>query len=147
TSCYRCLQSFRNRMDHSLLDRKLGIQFIEHAFDGGYPPYPAERTRRSLDLLARDLIRQYGTEFSFSREVQRYDNEAGEIVIPIVATRLATGAETWISLSSPLAPAIPTDHKLQKLSPQGSEKMECVDDLIIRRHLPEASLQLRGKLR
>ncbi|WP_275150598.1 DEAD/DEAH box helicase [Citrobacter koseri] len=147
TSCYRCLQSFRNRMDHSLLDRKLGIQFIEHAFDGGYPPYPAERTRRSLDLLARDLIRQYGTEFSFSREVQRYDNEAGAIVIPIVATRLATGAETWISLSSPLAPAIPTDHKLQKLSPQGSEKVECADDLIIRRHLPEASLQLRGKLR
>lgn len=36
-SCYRCLQSFRNRMEHGLLDRKLGIQLLEHALGGGYP--------------------------------------------------------------------------------------------------------------
>lgn len=146
-SCYRCLRSFRNRMEHSLLDRKLGIQLLEHALNGGYPAYPPERAHRSLDLLARDLERQYRAEFSFARNVLRNDVTAGIVLIPIVATRLATGAETWIALCSPLAPNIPSDLTLQKLSPQGLAILECANDLIIRRHLPDAILRLQSNLR
>jgi hypothetical protein len=146
-SCYRCLQSFRNRMEHALLDRKLGIQLLEHALGGGYPEYPPERAERSLDLLASDLKRQFGTEFSFMRNIKKNDAEAGAIVVPLLATRHSTGTETWVSLSSPLAPDVPIVEQLRALSAGGKAKLECADDLVVRRHLPEASLRLRDVLR
>jgi ATP-dependent helicase YprA (DUF1998 family) len=146
-SCYRCLQSFRNRMEHSLLDRKLGIQLIEHTLNGGYPAYPAERAERTLALLVSDLERQYGSEFIFTRNELRSDSKAGRIVIPIVARQNATGAETWIALSSPLAPGWPINPHLWSLSPDGTAKLLRADDLVARRHLPEASLRIRAALR
>ncbi|WP_394693141.1 DEAD/DEAH box helicase [Hyphobacterium sp.] len=142
-SCYRCLQSFRNRMEHALLDRKLGIQFIEHVLYGGYPAYPQERAERSLGLLMSDLQRQFGSDFSFTRNVKRTDSNSGPVTIPIVARRNSTGAETWIALSSPLAPAVPINLELRSLSSQGASKLNCADDLVVRRHLPEASLRLQ----
>lgn len=39
-SCYRCLRNFRNKIEHRLLDRKLGQQLLRHAMYGGYQPYP-----------------------------------------------------------------------------------------------------------
>ena len=146
-SCYRCLQSFRNRMEHSLLDRKLGIQLLEHALHGGYPPYPPDRVERSLDLLKIDLERQFGSDFSFVRNVEKKDDSAGFITIPLVAARVSTGSETWICLSSPLAPSEPVMQGLKTLSSTGKAKLVCVDDLIIRRHLPTAALNLRDELR
>ncbi len=146
-SCYRCLQSFRNRMEHALLDRKLGIQLLEHALHGGYSPYLPERIERSLDLLKNDLERQFGSEFSFARNAERRDGAAGNVVIPLVSTRISTGAETWISLSSPLAPGEPVAQHLNALSGAGKAKLECVNDLIVRRHLPTAALKLRDALR
>jgi ATP-dependent helicase YprA (DUF1998 family) len=146
-SCYRCLQSFRNRMEHGLLDRKLGIQLLEHALDGGYPAYPPERAERSLNMLASDLARQFGEHFSFDRNVQRSDAKVGGIVIPLLVTRTSTGAETWISLSSPLAPEVPTAENLRTLSALGNAKLECVKDIEVRRHLPHASLRLFQVLR
>ena len=146
-SCYRCLQSFRNRMDHALLDRKLGIQLIEHALGGDYPTYPPERAERSLDLLASDLGRQFGTEFSVTRNVTRNDSKAGAIVVPLLVKRNSTSSETWVALSSPLAPDVPINKHLHSLSAEGKSKLECADDLVVRRHLPEASLRLRDALR
>lgn len=146
-SCYRCLQSFRNRMEHALLDRKLGIQFIEHVLHGGYPAYPAERAARSLDLLASDLERQFGAELTFTRDAQRAESKAGTLTVPILARRNSTGAETWIALGSPLAPGVPINPEFWSLSPDGASKLICADDLVARRHLPEASLRLHGALR
>ncbi len=146
-SCYRCLQSFRNRMEHGLLDRQLGIQFLDHALNGGYPPYPPDRADRSLDLLMSDLVRQFGADFAFERNVKGTDPIAGEINVPILATRLSTKSETWIALSSPLAPAVPTNVALHSLTKANTEKVQCVDDLVVRRHLPSASLRVRDALR
>ncbi len=129
------------------MDRKLGIQLLEHALGGGYPKYPPDRAERSLDLLASDLERQFGTEFSFTRNIQRSDAEAGAIVVPLLATRNSTGAETWVSLSSPLAPDVSIVEQLRTLSAAGKAKLEYADDLVVRRHLPEASLRLRDVLR
>lgn len=146
-SCYRCLQSFRNRMEHALLDRKLGIQFIEHVLHGGYPVYPPERAERSLDLLASDLERQFGAEFTFTRDAIRTDSKAGALKIPILARSRSTGAETWITLSSPLAPGLPISSEFWSLSTEGAAQLLCADDLVARRHLPEASLRLRNGLK
>src|ERR1039458_5476683 len=50
-SCYRCLRSFRNKIEHRLLDRKLGEQFLRHALYGGYQPSPADRVQSSTQIL------------------------------------------------------------------------------------------------
>lgn len=147
SSCYRCLQSFRNRLDHRLLDRQLGIQLLEHALHGGYPAYPADRAERSLDLLEKDLERQFGTEISLERNVKVNDSNAGSIVIPLVVKRNATGAVTWVDLSSPLAPDVPVSEALRSLSTEGKGRLKCVDDLVIKLHLPEASLSLKNSIR
>lgn len=146
-SCYRCLQSFRNRMDHRFLDRQLGIQLLEHSLNGGYPDYPADRAERSLDLLMHDLERQFGTDFSFTRNVKASDSKEGAIVIPLVAKRLANGAETWVALSSPLAPGVPINKALRSLSNEGKGRLESIDDFIVKLNLPDASLKLRSAFR
>jgi Domain of unknown function (DUF1998) len=142
SSCYRCLQSFRNRLDHRLLDRQLGIQLLEHSLNGGYPDYPADRAERSLDLLMYDLERQFGTEFSFKRNVKATDAKAGAIIIPLVARRLSNGAETWVALSSPLAPGVPINASLRSLSSESKSNLECADDFVVKLNLPDASLKL-----
>ncbi len=141
-SCYRCLRSFRNRMEHSKLDRQLGTQFLRHALYGGYPAYPSGRVAQSLDLLRDDLERQFGDVFSFKRAAVSKDAAGAAVSIPILAIRKSTGAETWIALSSPIAPDIPVDEHLRDLSQGDREKLLCADDLVVRRHLPEASLRL-----
>ncbi len=62
-SCYRCLRSFRNRLDHNLLDRKLGAQVLRQVMTGLTPSYSPERAQSSLELLAADLRRQFSDEF------------------------------------------------------------------------------------
>lgn len=147
SSCYRCLQSFRNRLDHRLLDRQLGIQLLEHSLNGGYPDYPADRAERSLDLLTHDLKRQFGSEFSLTRDVKVNDSSVGLIIIPLVAKRLSNGAETWVALSSPLAPSVPVNASLRSLSQENKDRLECVNDFIVKLNLPEASLKLYSALR
>src|SRR5690242_10460979 len=51
SSCYRCLRSFRNKIEHRFLDRKLGEQFLRHALYGNYQPYPADRVQSSTEIL------------------------------------------------------------------------------------------------
>lgn len=146
-SCYRCLRSFRNRMEHSKLDRQLGTQFLRHALYGGYPAYPTARVSQSLDLLRDDLERQFGDLFSFERTAICKNAAGSSVSIPILATRKATGAETWIALSSPIAPDIPVDAHLRDLPQSDRDKLRCADDLVVRRHLPEAGLRLFSTLR
>jgi ATP-dependent helicase YprA (DUF1998 family) len=106
TSCYRCLRSYRNKIEHRLLDRKLGEQLLRHALYGGYAEYPEDRTEASLGLLYADLERNLPEGFVASRNARR---QAGsrETTIPIVIARQAGGNETWIDLSSPVAPGVP----------------------------------------
>jgi hypothetical protein len=116
TSCYRCLRSYRNKIEHRLLDRKLGEQLLRHALYGGYAEYPADRAAASLGLLYADLERNLPEGFVASRNARR---QAGsrETTIPIVVARQAGGNETWIALSSPVAPGVPISAGLRAPGP------------------------------
>jgi ATP-dependent helicase YprA (DUF1998 family) len=136
SSCYRCLRSFRNKIEHRLLDRKLGGQFLRHALNGGYPPYPADRLRSSAEILFRDLVRQF-PDFVIANNVTRRVGSA-EFMVPVVMTKRTGGQETWLVLNSPIAPSTPDDATIRGLSQTGSARLICVDDLLIRRNLPKA---------
>jgi hypothetical protein len=136
-SCYRCLRSFRNKLDHYLLDRRLAAQLLRHVLHGGYPEYPVERAEESLDRLRDDLQRQLGEGFRFERNAARQSG-AERPIIPIIITRLASGEETWIALASPIAPDIPTSEPLRSAGDGIQRRIMCIDDQIVRGHLPAA---------
>ena len=144
-SCYRCLRSFRNKLDHHLFDRKLGEQFLRHVLDGGYPAYPVDRTEASLRLLCDDLDRQFSDQFWFERNTSRGADEEQAVIVPILATNRSTGRETWLALSSPIASEVPVHGDLRQLqSPPAC--LVCIDDLLVRRHLPQAIHSVRDRL-
>ncbi len=137
-SCYRCLRSFRNKLDHRSLDRYIGEQLLRHAIRGGYPPYPVERIRASLDILFADLSRQFSDDFEIVREAST-QFQTQRITIPILVRNRSSKREAWIALSSPIAPAVPAQSDLPAaLVADAALPITCVDDLLIRRHLPEA---------
>jgi ATP-dependent helicase YprA (DUF1998 family) len=142
-SCYRCLRSFRNKLDHRLLDRKLGEQFLHHVLYGGYPTYPDDRTSTSVDLLYDDLIRQFSGNYTFEKSTLRRTADGRSVRVPILATHIGTGRELWIALASPIAPDVPV-HEDVRADAQGDAL--CIDDLLVRRHLPQAISFIRGQL-
>jgi hypothetical protein len=135
-SCYRCLRSFRNKLEHRLLDRHLGEQLLRHALRGGYPSYPADRIHASLDILFNDLTRQFSATFEFSRSVTR-SVDGHTVTIPILVQRRSSASETWVALNSPIAPSVPVHADLRALD-AATHPIVCVDDLLVRRHLPQA---------
>jgi ATP-dependent helicase YprA (DUF1998 family) len=143
-SCYRCLRSFRNKLDHKHLDRIVGAQLLAHARFGGYPPYNEERFASSVNVLALDLERQLGAQFRFERNAVRVV-DGTDVRVPLIAIRVGTGAETWITLHSPSAGEIPIDDDLRAVA-QRVPNLVCVDDLRVRVHLPSAVDQVRSFL-
>jgi ATP-dependent helicase YprA (DUF1998 family) len=135
-SCYRCLRSFRNKLEHRLLDRHLGEQFLRHALWGGYPPYPPQRVRSSLDILFDDLTRQFSSSHEIRRNVHQVI-DGKTVTIPVLVKNLRSNGEAWVALSSPIAPAVPVHDDLRS-SNLVNHPIVCVDDLLIRRHLPRA---------
>lgn len=144
-SCYRCLRSFRNKLDHYLLDRKLGEQFLRHTLEGGYAAYPDDRTQASLDVLVDDLNRQFSQQYSFQRNVRKPASNGATVTVPILAANTGSGHELWVALGSPIAPDIPVHNDLRSLAPD-AESFLCIDDLLVRRHLPQAIAMIRARL-
>jgi ATP-dependent helicase YprA (DUF1998 family) len=125
-SCYRCLRSFRNRLDHSLLDRFVGGQLLRHVLHGGVPPFSKDRARRSLTLLANELDRQFGQHFEI---VRAYKTDAPSPA-PLILRKKTDGAETLVDIHSPVAPSV-------RVFGSTGSRVVVVDDLLVRRHLGE----------
>jgi ATP-dependent helicase YprA (DUF1998 family) len=150
-SCYRCLRSFRNKLDHRLLDRKLGEQLLRHALYGGYPAYPEDRVEKSLNFLFTDLRRQLSDRFDLERNVSRAAKTEAQtennVVVPVLARRHSNKEETWVTLGSPIAPDVPVDADLRVLAKNDRDRIVCIDDLLVRRNLPAAIEGLAKVLR
>jgi hypothetical protein len=146
-SCYRCLRSFRNKLDHRLLDRKLGEQLLRHTLYGGYAAYPQDRTENSLNLLFDDVRRQLSDQFELERKVDRADRHGYRMTVPIVVRRRSNKEETWVTLASPIAPDLPVDADLRAVAQLESGRIVCIDDLLVRRNFPAAIKKLFSSLR
>lgn len=122
SSCYRCLRSFKNKLDHALLDRFVGAQLLRHVLYGGPAPFDQSRAARSLAVLAADLERQLPEDHI----VERHFGEAGAAA-PLILSKKG-GKSYYIDLHSPIAPGVPVF---------GTADAILADDLRIRRHLGE----------
>ena len=131
-SCYRCLRSFRNKLDHMLLDRFVGAQLIRHVLSGAVAPFDRNRAIRSLTLLANDLERQLSGAFAV---IRNFDGNGP----PLVLRRKADGSERAIDIQSPVAPGKPVFRTADPTK-------LLVDDLRIRRHLGDEVERIRSAL-
>jgi hypothetical protein len=132
-SCYRCLRSFRNRLDHTLLDRKLGAQVLRQVMAGTTPPYAADRAASSVALLAADLQRQLSDDFDVI-VVAGCATQA-----PITLRRKSNGKVTMLDLHSPVAPSVPL-HATQV------KGLVLIDELLVRKNLGESVAKVMNAL-
>ena len=49
-SCYRCLRSYKNKFEHSFLDRHVGAELLEYLVTGKQPQFSTERLLSSTAL-------------------------------------------------------------------------------------------------
>ena len=134
-SCYRCLRSYKNKFEHSLLDRHVGAELLEYLVTGRRPGFNAERLHGSTVLLYHDLLRQglTGVEFELGAQL---DNESGGLVAPILATT-NSGKRFIIALSGPLTSGYPVDPAIAEYRDQnGPIRVIVENELVVRGNLP-----------
>ncbi len=137
-SCYRCLRSFKNKFEHSLLDRHVGAELLEYLVTGDLPLFDARRLLKSTGLLANDISRNSETskvEVGANIQIGKSDRA----VAPIKIT-LAGGALFVIVVTGPLEIDYPIDPVAQALEKTpGRVTMIPVNELTIRGNLPDAT--------
>ncbi len=144
-SCYRCLRSFKNKFEHSLLDRHVGAQLLRYLIDGQLADFNPSRLASSTALLRHDLERQCtdGTRFQLDATFQA---GGSSVTAPILATT-ADGRTAVIALSAPLTPGHPTDRHIAMLQSAGGLPLIVENELVVRGNLPSATRRIISLLR
>lgn len=140
-SCYRCLRSFRNRFDHTQLDRHVGASLMRYLLNGTLPQLSQQRLDRSADRLYEDLIRSGVDDVEFERNATVSVDGIGNVNVPILATK-ASGERAIIGIHGPLTPDVAPTLELHRVQQETFERVKLVDDLIIARSLPNASREV-----
>lgn len=145
TSCYRCLRSFKNKFEHSLLDRHVGVELLEYLLNGEAPGFNAARLRNSTTLLAHDLQRQTDGAFTFQTDVA-VETGTGTVTAPILVTGPG-GRRSIIALSGPLTDGHPADPEIGAFRDGGADIPILIEnELVVRGNLPFATRNVRQKI-
>jgi len=146
-SCYRCLRSFKNKFEHSLLDRHVGAELLEYVLTSALPDFDAQRLKNSTDLLYSDLLRQGEGGVDFKTGVRVTVTGSRDFVVPIFAVRKG-GKRFAISLSDPLTTDYPADASIRELREKTSDiRVIVVNELLVRGNLPAATREVQQCLR
>lgn len=144
-SCYRCLRSFKNKFEHSLLDRHVGVELLEYLLNGEAPGFNAARLQASTALLAHDLQRQADGSIEFQVNVP-VSAGTETVTAPILATT-SGGSKSIVALSGPLTDGHPADPHLAALRDSGSDIPIIVEnELVVRGNLPFATRTVQQKI-
>jgi len=144
-SCYRCLRSFKNKFEHSLLDRHVGAELLDYLINGKPPIFNNKRLRESTKLLFEDLQRQSDGSM-ITRENVSMNSEIGTITAPILIEK-KQGERFIVALSGPLSSDTPADTKIAELRNSGSEIPIIVEnELVVRNNLPSATRKVQRAL-
>ena len=143
-SCYRCLRSFKNKLEHRLLDRHVGAQLLRYLIDGRLANFSPTRIASSTALLRNDLERQCvdGTRFQLDAPLQ---TDGSPITAPILATT-RDGRRVIIALSAPLTPFHPADASIAVSGSTGGLPVIVENELLVRGNLPSATRRIMTAL-
>lgn len=148
SSCYRCLRGFKNKIEHSLLDRHVGAQLLEYLITGELAEFSRERMRSSTTRLYNDLCRQNTPDvrFSMNAQVSATSATGTALTAPIRATR-ADGKQFVIALSAPLTPGHPADPLVDETLADLKIPVVVENELIVRANLPAATRSVVDRLK
>ena len=144
SSCYRCLRSFKNKIEHSLLDRHIGAQLLEHLIAGELTEFSRDRLRSSTALLCNDLRRQAASGVQFSMDAP-VSVSGTSLTAPILAERTG-GQQFVIALSAPLTPGHPADSLVAAAPADRAIPVIVQNELIVRANLPAATRSVIHRL-
>ena len=145
-SCYRCLRSYKNKFEHELLDRHLGAALLRYLLRGETVSFGPDRIAKSTDRLHQDLARQHIDGLVFERSGTVVLPGGSELVVPILAS-INDEEQRAIGIAAPLTPNVPADAVLTELSEKSSIPVILIDELEIRRNLPQTTSRLLSSLR
>ena len=142
SSCYRCLRSYKNKLEHELLDRHVGASLLRSLLTGRHSTIDADRIEDSTDLLFSDLDRQGLECVSFERNAAVDLAGLPRVTAPILAKR-TNGSEFILGLRNPLTADEPIDIALREFSDLStSVPVYLVDELVVRKNLPAATREI-----
>ena len=144
-SCYRCLRSFKNKLEHNLLDRHVGAQLLRYLVDGELADFNPSRLASSTALLRNDLERQSMDGTRFELDVALHTNSA-TMTAPILATT-RDGRRFVIALSAPLTPDLPADPSIAALGVIKELPLIVENELVVRANLPAATRRVMSRIR
>ena len=145
-SCYRCLRSYKNKFEHDLLDRHVGASLLRFALRGTAPTLDAARLEQSTDLLFQDLQRHGVDGLTLERDKPLSIPGLAEMAAPILASK-GPGRQFVIGLHGPLTPDEPSDEALRDLKEfSATVPVILIDELVVRRNLPNATATLLERL-
>ncbi len=145
TSCYRCLRSFKNKFEHALLDRHVGIELLRYLLAGVHPEFDPERLQSSSTRLYHDLLRQCNEDIKFSLGTPV--TIAGRTLTAPILAEMVPERKAIIALSAPLTPDYPSDSTLAELDLSDHPVSLIIEsELLVRNNLPAASRSVLQKL-
>ena len=142
-SCYRCLRSFKNKFEHSFLDRHVASELLEYLTSGTLPEFNLARLQKSTSWLSNDLRRQAEPGLTYQDSVQVAVGKGASVTAPILATR-KDGKHFAIALSGPLTTGHPAN-LLQLPKTAGAPELIIVNELLVRAHLPAATREVKSR--
>lgn len=141
-SCYRCLRSFRNRVDHGQLDRFVGISLIEYLLDGTLSQFDQQRLRVATDLLLADILR-YDLAINH-RVLDGVIDSEGYCHDRVIALENRSGSTLLIVVANPLEERPPLSDAHM---PGGGEgKLLKLNELLVRTNLAAATREVVSML-
>lgn len=141
SSCYRCLRNFRNRQDHSLLDRHVGRSFIDFLLTGNLSPFDKNRLRVTTRLLTEDLRRQKSLGLTLAALEPCADVNGGEHPYPLQVTD-NEGRSLTIAVVNPLT----LSHPSRASDVEDERGLLCVSEILVRGNLGEVTRLIRDAL-
>lgn len=137
-SCYRCLRSFRNRIDHGLLDRFMGIALAKYLLEGELPAFDSERLRVATELLLTDLRRYEIT--GHAEVIDDVTDAAGRQYGRVISLTDHRGAPLLLSVTNPLEEIGPP---IAVTMPGGqTAQLEKFSELVVRRNVASVTTRV-----
>lgn len=140
-SCYRCLRSYKNKFEHDLLDRKVGVVLLKYLLSGAAPRWEPSRIEASRDLLFNDLKRQSIEGLTIVRRAPIEIPGIGAVEAPLLIENTG-GLRLIVDVSGPLTPKEPADDVLREMVDYSPVAIRPIEELVVRRNLPRATSEL-----
>ena len=143
-SCYRCLRSFKNKFEHSHLDRHVGTELLKYLCFGVKSEFNQARLHSSTTLLCHDLQRQSNENMQIQMDVAV--SVQGQPLTAPILVELSDGRKFVVALSGPLTTNHPSDSNLDLLINNNEFPLIVVNEIVVRGNLPAASQSVFQKI-